>query len=1494
LSAGTEGFNRYQGPRIAELSSNEQAGVAGTGAQAGMYQPVVNMAMQAGTDMLGSNGGAPTQNQLNGFINPYVNYVLGNSLDRLQEQSDTNMTKIGSTAGMSGAFGGLRHGVLEGANLSELLKSARDLSGTTYSDAFDKGMGNWFKSQDNQRANIGTVMNTVGQGQRYNTQDIQNLMSTGLTERTRDQAGLDFMFSEFMREDQDDINKASFLSSIASQYPRDLFTKNTNTTTTTSESPLKTIAGIGLAAAGIMSGNPMAIAGLGAGSSALGKGTGFNSNADVGPGDWVVGPDGGNAKGGLIKKYAEGGVVKDDDLLLSAARSLLAKDPQYFNKVSSNKVGQDEVTGNLDFLYNIGRAGLESALPFAGQQSMPNTRGIVDPMKEIEKSREMLSAASRAKNYPAHYADGGMVKAGLAMAAGDDPLSAFEYMNPEDVHKHDLGFADGGRIPFGFMGLGSRIQDRRNGQNQQEASILPTAQSRQPFDWNTFLSQMNAESFTRPNRTSSVNPNYLQGLALPQTINTNYAPMANQPLNPDIPGPGGPQGLTGQTLQRPVAQDPINEPLSVYAGGGRVGPGERPGVDSRKFPDIKDDKSNWLAIQGILDMFKSAPPDSFESNLTDMDLDREEQLNSRSISELVRSIPFAAAKKKREHAAKKAAIENYDFGAPVGNRSPLDAMVADMLSEPQPSMRSLQVGQDGNLAEPINEAETRAVMNHMRAVEALDPRNPFPSFQKNNPVPEVERYTAEDDMRNFRERFPDATPLESPYIPYPYNPKGRKEYAKGGKVKAFQEGGPTFVEGGKSFTKSQDRVPGEGIDPLAALYYGMDSSAGTFRPDFKNLGRDDILAQTMGNARAGEGMITKAQARNQAPRFDTMSSVIDSLPMDPNTEVRAFTPTLPPTYSKSRMWDGVNEDVFIEGTKMNEQDNRSSVKDKNLSKNDADMTLAGTHAFTQFQYTPDTWNGIVKKIPADVRKQLDIRPVNKKDIYTYKSGDPELAKFLPSPEAAAYVYKNYYLPTSYETLKKAGMPITEMNLYLAHHLGPDGAVMAIPSLYDNADKPMRQILKDVGLTKAAKSKGNPWTKEPNLTFAQYRKTKEAAYEPFRAKYRGETIDEIIAKNKDKYPNYDKPNDPSRGGETIDGGTTTFNPIKIIGDMFTQGGKGFSAGGQVKGFAGGGRTGPDPIQQLLTMPENPKEYEPTWYEKFIERVHSPEGPFGKVDDFLYDNGLNFYPSNDGKRPAHQVVLPIDDKGWDYKPNPNLYMDPLGEWGNSGDPVDNFYNEMSGMIGQPGPASPDGALAPAPEMPPGGPGGGADDDSDPEVAMLKQLYRDRLKDYVGHQKPKKESVFGMFGDVNEPLLKLGLSILASKGSFGEALGEAGLASLEDRDKRQMKDQMEKSEKLKEALDMRYKNAMIESMDPSSKLKLQQAKSEYDAHIAQMKLDGAIERAGLSGDRSQENAILSALMKKRDADPDYVYKQNELEWLQQRGVPVSNPEDAGESLF
>lgn len=308
-------FQSYNAPRIAELSANEQAGIAGAGANAGMYQPLIDMAMTNNASMQ-AQGGVPTAGDLNQFINPYTDYVLNNSLSRLNEQSDFNMTKIGSNAAMSGAFGGSRHGVLEGANLAELLKSSGELSANTYSDAFDKGMGNWFKSQDLRRGGIQDALNIAGQGSAYNRGDTQNLMNTGLVGRTRDQSVLDFAYSEFMREQQDPFTKAGFASSVMSSYPTNLFTRDTSSTTTNTPSPFSQIAGIGLAAAGLATGNPAALAGLGAGQQSLGPATnafesdfmnynGYNPQTGKPPGF---------AKGGRVKTKFSGGGFLDSIL----------------------------------------------------------------------------------------------------------------------------------------------------------------------------------------------------------------------------------------------------------------------------------------------------------------------------------------------------------------------------------------------------------------------------------------------------------------------------------------------------------------------------------------------------------------------------------------------------------------------------------------------------------------------------------------------------------------------------------------------------------------------------------------------------------------------------------------------------------------------------------------------------------------------------------------------------------------------------------------------------------------------------------------------------------------------------------------------------------------------------------------------------------------------------------------------------------------------------
>lgn len=308
-------FTAYQGDRIAQLSNNEQMGTNLAANNAGMYQDLINMAAQSNASAM-TKGGLPGAGDVEALINPYVNYVLGNSLNRLNEQGDINRTKIGSQAGMMGAFGSSRHGVLEGANLAELLKSTAELSSNTYSDAYDKAMGNWFKGQGLQSQNINDAMNIAGKGQAYNTQDIENLMTTGKVGRTRDQAQLDFGYAEFLRELADPYTKASFAGGVMSQYPTNLFTRNSETTQTTTPSILSSAIGLGTMAAGLMTGGAAPMAGMAAGAGALGTSTTgmavqAAANADsMSSFNDYINRTYGKAKGGEVKRYAKGGKVK--------------------------------------------------------------------------------------------------------------------------------------------------------------------------------------------------------------------------------------------------------------------------------------------------------------------------------------------------------------------------------------------------------------------------------------------------------------------------------------------------------------------------------------------------------------------------------------------------------------------------------------------------------------------------------------------------------------------------------------------------------------------------------------------------------------------------------------------------------------------------------------------------------------------------------------------------------------------------------------------------------------------------------------------------------------------------------------------------------------------------------------------------------------------------------------------------------------------------------
>lgn len=107
----------------------------------------------------------------------------------------------------------------------------------------------------------------------------------------------------------------------------------------------------------------------------------------------------------------------------------------------------------------------------------------------------------------------------------------------------------------------------------------------------------------------------------------------------------------------------------------------------------------------------------------------------------------------------------------------------------------------------------------------------------------------------------------------------------------------------------------------------------------------------------------------------------------------------------------------------------------------------------------------------------------------------------------------------------------------------------------------------------------------------------------------------------------------------------------------------------------------------------------------------------------------------------------------------------------------------------------------------------------TSAFRSMIMNELEQRKNYKEPDENKLFGM--NVNMPLIKMGLGILANSGypnSAGEAIGKGVLGALED-DQRSQKDKFEKNQaKLKELLNMRYMQAMVESMDPNVKAELQ----------------------------------------------------------------------------
>ena len=209
----------------------------------GGYAPWLNLAGQgiaqgqastlAAQNLLGGVTGAPTQAQLDPYLNPFQQQVIDQTMQELDRRGATAQQDLAGQAQQAGAFGGSRFGV-QGAELGRGLQDARaqaltQLNQQNYGQAM-QGYQNQMERQrlaglgigalGAQQAGFGGQYAGLGaQEQAMAGQDIQSLLGIGGMQRQREQQIFDMQRQNALQAMYEPYQRLGFYGDILAQAP---------------------------------------------------------------------------------------------------------------------------------------------------------------------------------------------------------------------------------------------------------------------------------------------------------------------------------------------------------------------------------------------------------------------------------------------------------------------------------------------------------------------------------------------------------------------------------------------------------------------------------------------------------------------------------------------------------------------------------------------------------------------------------------------------------------------------------------------------------------------------------------------------------------------------------------------------------------------------------------------------------------------------------------------------------------------------------------------------------------------------------------------------------------------------------------------------------------------------------------------------------------------------------------------------------------------------
>jgi hypothetical protein len=251
IQLGQTGIGAYQ-PYLASALQSQAAGLGTLG-----------QAAQAFTDI----GQAPTMEQIQPYMNPYQEAIQ----QEINRAYDIAQQGQAAQAIQAGAFGGGREGIAQ----AELERNRASALAQAQAQAFLNAQQQLGQRQQSSAAGLGALAPQYGTfagqqaqlgglGQQYGAQDINTLLGLGSLGQQQAQSQLDVQRQNLMQQMYEPYKRVGFLSDIYQGAPSTSSVVQTQTSPSTTGSPLAQIAGYGIAGLGAL-GQYNALSGMGGG-----------------------------------------------------------------------------------------------------------------------------------------------------------------------------------------------------------------------------------------------------------------------------------------------------------------------------------------------------------------------------------------------------------------------------------------------------------------------------------------------------------------------------------------------------------------------------------------------------------------------------------------------------------------------------------------------------------------------------------------------------------------------------------------------------------------------------------------------------------------------------------------------------------------------------------------------------------------------------------------------------------------------------------------------------------------------------------------------------------------------------------------------------------------------------------------------------------------------------------------------------------------------------